>query len=65
VLHEWATTATVASARRPHRPTLRTHQPARLWLALAWLPAAVLGGCITQDYVRTAGQSAARGAMQA
>ena len=45
-------------------PTLRTHYPARLWLALAWLPAAVLGGCVTQDYVRSTGQSAASGAMQ-
>jgi len=44
---------------------LGTHRRARLWLAaFAWLAAASLGGCVTQDYIRSAGQSAASGAMQ-
>ncbi|HUM17016.1 MAG TPA: hypothetical protein VL086_15075 [Candidatus Nitrosotalea sp.] len=36
----------------------------RALAALACLAAAHLGGCVTQDYIRGAGQSAASGAMQ-
>jgi hypothetical protein len=44
---------------------LRTDGRARGWFtALAWLSAAQLGGCVTQDYIHGAGQSAASGAMQ-
>jgi hypothetical protein len=44
--------------------TIRTHRRARLLAAFAWLIVAPLGGCVTQDYIRSAGQSAAGGAMQ-
>ena len=37
---------------------------APLWLATLGLLTAVLGGCVTQDFIHGAGQSAAAGAMQ-
>jgi len=45
--------------------TLPTHRRARRWLAMLALPTvAGLGGCVTQEYIHGAGQSAASGAMQ-
>ncbi|HEY7204739.1 MAG TPA: hypothetical protein VIA61_10595 [Methylomirabilota bacterium] len=44
--------------------TIRTHRRARLLAAAAGLIVAPLGGCVTQDYIHSAGQSAAAGAMQ-
>ena len=37
---------------------------APLWLATLGLLAAVLGGCVSQEFVHGTGQSAAAGAMQ-
>jgi hypothetical protein len=45
--------------------TPATNRRVPVWLAtLGLLAAAHTGGCVTQDYVRSTGQSAAKGAMQ-
>src|SRR6266851_2024653 len=62
VLLEWATTSTA-----PWRSRMITLCPTRrgvLWLTTLGLLAAAHGGCVSQDFIHGAGQSAAAGAMQ-
>lgn len=50
------------------RVAITTHDPIRLAAGraavLGLLALALLGGCVSQDYYRATGQSAAAGAMQ-
>src|SRR4029077_19843181 len=62
VLHEWATTSTPTGRLRMIKPSPTRRRA--LSLTTLGLLAVALAGCVSQDFIHGAGQSAAAGAMQ-